>query len=135
MNHNSNNKGGTAEQIKRAKIEAELSKQRLSSTATALQQRLRPGSLANDAWTGVREKSGALADDALQAVKDRPMTTSGIIAALVVFLAREPLWDAISGLFRDEEDDDLVTATLVHDENYDLASPKVSRSVKEGVSA
>lgn len=134
MNHSSNNKSGTAEQVKRAKIEAELSKQRLSSTATALQQRLRPGSLANEAWSGVREKSGALADDALQAVKDRPMTTSGIIAAIVVFLAREPLWDAISGLFRDEEDD-LVTATLVHDENYDLAAPKISRSLNEGVSA
>lgn len=134
MNGAGNN--GTA-RIERARAEAELAKQRLSSTAGALQQRLRPGSLASEAWHGVRDKSGELADEALQAVKDRPGTVSGIFAAIVIFLAREPLWEAVSGLFKGEEkESDLLTATLeTTDENYDLAAPAVSRSLNEGVSA
>lgn len=121
--------------IERAKSEADLAKNRLTSTMGALQYRLRPGNLANDAWNGVKEKSGAIADDALQAVKDRPVTASGVLAAIVLFLARGPIRSTVSGFFR-EEDEDLIKADLAtSDEKYDLAAPKVSRSVKEGVSA
>lgn len=126
-----------AEQIQRAKIEVELAKKRLHATSTTLQQRLTPGSLANQAWSGVRDKSSELTDDALQAVKDRPMTAAGIFAAFVVFLAREPLWHAVSGFFGSEPDtDDLLIANLdENEEHYDLAAPAVSRSLNEGVSA
>lgn len=137
MNQDNNDKGGGTDDLKRAKIEAEIAKQRLSSTAGALQQRLKPGSLANEAWTGVKDKSEELADEALQAVKDRPVQASGLLAAILIFLAREPLWDALSSLFRGRtEDDDLLTVTVAEDdENYDLAAPAVSRSLNEGVSA
>ncbi|MBA3676259.1 MAG: DUF3618 domain-containing protein [Sphingosinicella sp.] len=122
--------------LQQAKLDAERAKGRLSSTMGALQYRLRPGNLANDAWSGVKEKSGAMADDALQAVKDRPVATSGILAALIVFLARDPIRAVVSGLLRDENDQDLIKADLSKkDDNYDLATPVVAKSVHEGANA
>jgi hypothetical protein len=98
---------------------------------------LKPATLANDAWNGVKEKGGELSGSALQAVKDRPVTASGIVAGLVLFLAREPLWSAVSGYFgKEEADEGFVTADLhTKDEKYDLAAPPVAKSVKQGVSA
>lgn len=122
--------------LQQAKAEAERAKGRLSSTMGALQYRLRPGNLANDAWSGVKEKSGAMADDALQAVKERPVAAWGILAALVLFLARDPIRSAVSNMLSDEDDADLIKADLANtDENYDLAAPVVARSVHEGANA
>ena len=57
-------------QLERAQYEVEIAKRRFSSTLGALQYRLKPGTLANQAWTGVREKSGEVADDALGSVNE-----------------------------------------------------------------
>jgi hypothetical protein len=125
------------ERIERARIEAGRAKKRLSSTLGALQYRLKPATLANDAWNGVKEKSGELGGTALQAVKDRPVTASGVVAGLVLFLAREPLWSVVSSYFgKEKADEGFVTADLhTNDEKYDLAAPPVAKSVKQGVSA
>lgn len=135
-------------QLERAQYEVEIAKRRFSSTLGALQYRLKPATLANQAWSGVREKGGEVADDALhgvndmadgavRAVKDRPVAASGIAAAILVFLLRAPLWRAAKGVFsRHEEDPGVIKADLDnHDDKYDLTAPKVDRSQREGVSA
>lgn len=128
-----------AKQLERAQREVEQAKQRLASTMGALQYRLRPATLMNQAWEGVREKSGEFADDALQVVKDRPVTASGIVAGSVIYLARHPLARLFSGLFsrgRDEDDPSVVTASLDgNDESYDLTAPTVDKARFEGVNA
>ena len=134
MNQKSNQTPGLV-RLQSAKSDAELAKRQLSSTMGALQYRLKPGNLASDAWSGVKEKSGAMADDALQAVKDRPVAASGILAALLVFLARDPIRAVVSGMLHDE-DKDLIKADLAKtDDNYDLAAPVVARSLHEGANA
>lgn len=120
--------------LEAAAAEVERSKRQLASTMGALQYRLRPATLMNNAWEGVRDKSGEVADNTLQAVKDRPATASGILAAIVLFLAREPLWRLIVGLFTDaQEEEDTIQAHLDHDQDYDLTAPTVERSRPEGV--
>lgn len=130
---------GTTDAIERAKIEAEQARKQLANTMGTMQYRLRPGNLMSDAWDGVRDKSSALADDAVQAVKDRPAAASGVVAAIALFLAREPIYRAVSRLFASKDtaaDDGLITADLITvDENYDLTAPSVARSLNEGVSA
>ena len=123
--------------LTQAQVDVEQAKQRLASTMGALKYRLNPGTIVNNTWEGVRGKGSELAEDAIQAVKDRPMTASGILAAFFIFLARDPLWSLVSGWFRSGGDEDLVTARLdENDENYDLTAPKVERSVvNEGVNA
>ena len=123
--------------LARAQYEALQARKRLASTAGALQYRLKPATIANNAWEGVRDKSTGLADDALQAVKERPAAASGVLAAIVVFLARHPLWRVATRIVsKKEEDDGVIKANLdTHDKNYDLTAPTVERSAYEGASA
>lgn len=58
-----------------------------------LQQRLEPSHLAKDAWEAAKSKGVDLAEDAVDAVAKRPIATTGVIAAIAMFLAREPLID------------------------------------------
>jgi len=62
-------------------------------TAHELQDRLSPKVLANSAWQGAKEKTADLAEDAVDAVRARPLTATGVVAAITMFLAREPLID------------------------------------------
>ena len=122
--------------LQQAKREEQIARERFSSTLGALQYRLKPATLANDAWSGVKDKTGELTDSAIQSVKDRPLTTSGIVAAVAIFLARDSLWSLVARYVRGDPNPDVVKTQIhKHDEKLDLAAPTVSRSVKEGVSA
>jgi hypothetical protein len=102
-------------------------------TVAELQQRLRPGTIAGQAWEGVKEKTGDMAGDAVEAVKARPIVVSTALAAFTLFLARSPIKSAVSRLFSDGEDDDLVTTRLADgDRNYDLTAPQAERPRKKG---
>jgi hypothetical protein len=82
----------TAE-IVAARTEVGRSRARVMSTAQELQERLSPKVLAKDAWQGAKEKGAGLAEDAVDAVRARPLTATGVVAAITMFLAREPLID------------------------------------------
>lgn len=124
--------------LARAQYEALQARKSLASTAAALQYRLKPQTIVNTAWEGVRDRSSLMADDALQVVKDRPGAASGVMAALVIFLARNPLLRLLSRIFsrKRREDKAIVKANLDNDKgNFDLTAPTVERSLSEGVSA
>ena len=119
-----------AEAVEAAKREAGAARRRLDSTLVALQQRLHPKSLANEAWDGVKEKSSDLAEGALGAVKQRPAAVSLAIGAAVLFLARDPLRRAVGRAFSkredEEEEDGRITNTIDTDrKNYNAAAPLV----------
>ncbi|HEY0446408.1 MAG TPA: DUF3618 domain-containing protein [Allosphingosinicella sp.] len=126
-----------ARQLEQAAADVERAKKRLASTMGALQYRLKPATLMNNAWEGVRDRGGEVADTTLQAVKGRPVTVSGILAALLIFLARDPLRRLVSSLFsrRGADEEGTIQANLEHDENFDLTAPTVERSRHEGVNA
>lgn len=126
----------SANDIRLAKQEAELARRRLAGTAAELQQRLKPGTLAHNAWAGVKDRSGEIADDAVEAVKARPVPVAAALTAFTLFLARAPLKAAVSRLFSgSEEDEDLVTTRLDDgDDNYDLSAPLAAGTI-EGASA
>ena len=80
-------------EIAAARLSVERSRARLMGTAHELQERLSPKTLAKDAWQGAKEKGADIAEDAVDAVKSRPIAATGVVAALAMFLAREPLWE------------------------------------------
>jgi hypothetical protein len=80
-------------EIAAARIEAERARARLMDTARELQERLSPGALAQNAWEGAKSKGADLAEEAVDAVRRRPAIASGVVAAIALFLAREPLID------------------------------------------
>ena len=76
-----------------ARAEAERARARLMASAHELQERLSPKVLARDTWEGAKSKGADLVEDAVDAVKARPLATTGVVAALTMFLARGPLMD------------------------------------------
>ena len=80
-------------EILAARADAEVAQARLVATLHELQQRIAPRTLARDAWEGTKAKGADLAEDAVDAVRRRPVAAGGIVAALALFLAREPLID------------------------------------------
>jgi hypothetical protein len=63
------------------------------ATAQELQERLSPKTLAKGAWQGAKEKGADIAENTVDAVKSRPLAATGVVAAVTMFLAREPLMD------------------------------------------
>jgi hypothetical protein len=89
-------------QVTAARIEVERARARMLDTAGDLGERLKPRTLARDAWEGAKVKGADLAEEAVDAVRARPLAAGGIAAAIALFLAREPLIDmagkALDGL-------------------------------------
>jgi hypothetical protein len=80
-------------QVAAARIEADRRRARLMESAHRLQARLSPSTLARGAWTGAKEKGADLAENAVDAVRKRPVAATSVVAAITLFLAREPLKD------------------------------------------
>jgi hypothetical protein len=80
-------------EIAAARIEADRKRSQLMATAHELQDRLSPKTLARGAWQGAKEKGADLVEDGVDAVRARPLATTGVVAAITMFLAREPLMD------------------------------------------
>jgi hypothetical protein len=86
-------------QIEAARIEVQHTRARLMASAQELQERLSPKTLARNTWQGAKEKGADLAEDAVDAVRARPVVAGGVVAAITMFLAREPLMDLAGKLF------------------------------------
>lgn len=93
----------TDRQVDAARIEVERTRARLMGSAHGLQNRLSPRTLARGAWEGAKDKGADLAEDAVDAVRARPLAAGGAVAALTMFLAREPLIDLARRMFRSKK--------------------------------
>lgn len=76
-----------------ARAEVDRSRARVMATAHELQERLSPRTLARNTWQGAKEKGADLAENTVDTVKARPLAATGVVAAVTMFLAREPLKD------------------------------------------
>ena len=76
-----------------ARAEVDRSRARVMATAHELQERLSPRTLARNTWQGAKEKGADLAENTIDTVKARPLAATGVVAAVTMFLAREPLKD------------------------------------------
>ena len=76
-----------------ARAEVDRSRSRLLATAHELQERLSPRTLARNTWEGAKEKGAEVAENTVDAVRARPLAATGVVAAITMFLAREPLFD------------------------------------------
>lgn len=94
--------------VQAAKERASQAQHRMVATFQELQRRVAPKTLARDAWEGAKSKGADLAEDAVDAVRKRPIAATGIAAAVAMFLAREPLMDLASRVWngRKHKDED-----------------------------
>lgn len=89
-----------------AQAEVAQAREALIDTARELQQRLQPNTLAREAWESAKNKGADMAEDAVDAVRRRPVATGGIIAAIAMFLAREPIKDGVKSVYDAMTSDD-----------------------------
>lgn len=82
---------GDPHEVAAARFEAERARSQLMGTAHRLQARISPGTLAQNAWEGAKDKGANLAENAVDAVRSRPLAATGVVAAIALYLAREPL--------------------------------------------
>ena len=80
--------------IATAQIEVDRTRAALIETVYALRTRLEPQKVMSEAWEKAKNKGADLAEDAVDAVKSRPVAVGGVVAALAMFFAREPIKDA-----------------------------------------
>ena len=80
-------------EIAAAKAQVDQCRTQLMATAHELQERLSPKTLARNTWQGAKEKGADLAENTVDAVRARPLAATGVVAAVTMFLAREPLID------------------------------------------
>lgn len=87
-------------EIATARIEAARARMQLIESVRAfeaplieLKNELTPSHIMGEAWDAAKSKGADLAEDAVDAVRSRPLTTTGVVAAIALFLAREPLMD------------------------------------------
>jgi hypothetical protein len=85
-------------EIAAARIEAARARMQLVESVRAfeapildLKNQLTPSHLMSDAWDAAKSKGADIAEDAVDAVRSRPLTSTGVVAAIALFLAREPL--------------------------------------------
>ena len=77
--------------IAAAERSVERARERLIETAQSLARQVEPGRIARALWADAKDKGADLAEEAVDAVKARPVAASGIVAGLALFLAREPI--------------------------------------------
>ena len=65
----------------------------LGTLATSLSRQFEPHRLMQEVWEKAKDKGADLAEDAVDAVRARPLAATGVVAAITMFLARESLMD------------------------------------------
>ena len=84
--------------VTEARLEADRARARLmvsihevEAHAMALKERITPRRIMGGIVEGAKSKGADLAEDAVDAVRARPIAATGVVAAIALFLAREPL--------------------------------------------
>lgn len=118
-----------------ARAKVQTSKSQLMVTVEEIKHRLKPATLASDAWHGVKDKSSEYSGKGVKAVMDRPGAAGGAAVAVVLFLLRGPLAHLLTRLFggADQDPGRVTTELSKSDKDYDLTAPVVSQP--QGVKA
>ena len=93
-------------EVQDARERADHARYRMMQTLQELQRRIAPKTLARGAWEGAKSKGADLAEDAVDAVRKRPVAATGAVAAIAMFLAREPLMDLAGKLWNGQSKKD-----------------------------
>lgn len=110
-----------------AKAKVIVSQMDLQTTIAAIRHRLKPSTLASEAWHGVRDKGSEYSEVGIKAVASRPAAATGAGLAILLFLLRGPLSRLFGSIFgNDKGRRGRVEADLLHtDMQYDLTAPVV----------
>ncbi|HEX3676677.1 MAG TPA: hypothetical protein VHU79_04705 [Sphingomicrobium sp.] len=84
--------------VRTAEFEVDRARSKLIGSLRELLRQFEPHLLMQEAWEKAKDKGADLAEDAVDAVSKRPLTTGAVIAGIVAFLARDSLMNAVGKL-------------------------------------
>ena len=84
----------TEAEIAAAEAEVDRARDKLIATVGELTAQLEPRKIVREVWESAKNKGANLAEDAVDAVRSRPVAIGGVAAAIGLFLARDPIKDA-----------------------------------------
>jgi ElaB/YqjD/DUF883 family membrane-anchored ribosome-binding protein len=82
-----------------AQSEVDGARGKLMATIEHIQERLAPHTLMDEAVDQVKARSAALAQNAGDVVRERPVTVAATIAGLILLLAHKPLAKLLARIF------------------------------------
>jgi hypothetical protein len=88
------------DRVKAAEFEVDRARAKLLASLNDVSHQFEPHRLMQEAWEKAKDKGADLAEDAVDAVSRRPLTTGAVIAGVVAFLARDSLINAAGKLIR-----------------------------------
>jgi hypothetical protein len=86
------------EEVKAAEFRVDRARSKMIGTLQEISGQLQPHRLVEEAWEKAKDKGADLAENAVDAVRARPFAATGVVAAITMFLAREPLFDLANKL-------------------------------------
>ena len=81
------------EGVRAAEQEVDRTRARLTASLQELSRQFAPHRLMEEVWEKAKDKGADIAEDAVDAVRSRPYAATGVVAAIAMFIAREPLMD------------------------------------------
>ena len=84
--------------LARARADVAAAREQLLGSAHALQSRLKPAALANDAWESARNAGETAATGAVRVIGQRPVAASAAAIGIAALLARKPIARLIARL-------------------------------------
>jgi hypothetical protein len=81
-----------------AKLEVAAARERMLASTHALQQRMKPSTLAGNAWDELRDTGEHMAGRVGRAAARRPVATGAAVAGVAALLARKPLGRLVARL-------------------------------------
>ena len=81
------------EGVRAAEQEVDRTRARLTASLQELSRQFAPHRLMEEVWEKAKDKGADIAEDAVDAVRARPYAATGVVAAIAMFIAREPLMD------------------------------------------
>jgi hypothetical protein len=79
------------DRVRAAEFEVDSARRKMIGTLQEISFQLQPHRLVQEAWESAKDKGADLAENAVDAVRARPLAATGVVAAIAMFLAREPL--------------------------------------------
>ncbi|MEO7601647.1 MAG: hypothetical protein ABIS39_00060 [Sphingomicrobium sp.] len=92
-----------ADRIAAAERAVDRARERLVDTVQSVAEQLEPRRLVRELWEDAKVKGADLAEEAVEAVKARPLAATGVTAAVAMFLAREPIADLVGKLWSSDK--------------------------------
>ncbi len=92
--------------VARARAEVAAARERFLGSAQALQARLKPSVLANDAWESARDAGESAANGAARVISQRPVAASAAAIGVTALIARKPIARLIARLRGKDDDGD-----------------------------